>query len=441
MDNLIELFESVVGKYYILFFFTILYIFISSEIKKDENKIILVYMIIFAISYLNILDKKIMIICFLVISFLFFEIFSKDEYKTKIIRSLWHKVIDYLYLMIAKYRILSFVILILPFTDWFNKIIVREEKHMLLIPVILLFLRIFKIKQAFIITLVWGLVCIYNIPYLTLESLLIISTVIFLFYLSIEISSNDFEIHTFSKIVGDLGSDFGYYKPLCEVKEKILIELEDKTFFKRKNDYTILCFSYFNYKLGYDQSAMPNKLNKKTKIIINYISTVLKLFKIIIIKLFNLCRGYSTIEMQLLRQIAIKDGYEKIYKRKPFEFVYAQLFFKGLKNYFKLNYKKVSDDYYKKYIMLKHGEFAPMFIYGRFVKSVKTFWEVPAINLTNEEFFLTVLTYHNGLPNDTFLDYDYLVNKYGCYKFFEFLKSKKLKVAIKEFKKRAKKFA
>lgn len=440
MDNLIELFESVVGKYYILFFFTILYVFISSGIKKDREKIILIYMIIFVISYLNILDKKFMIICFLLISFLFFEIFNEDEYKIKILRSLWHKIIDYIYLMIAKYRILSFVILIIPFTDWFNKIIGSNQKHLLLIPVLLLFLVNSKIKQAFIITLLWGLVYIFSIPYLTGELLLIISAVIFFFYLSIEISSEDFEIRTFSEIFNDLGNDFGHYKPLSEVKEQILMELEDKSFFERKNDYTILCFSYFKYKLGYNQGSMPKDLSKKAKLIINYINMIFHLFKNIILKLFNLCRGYSTIEMQLLRQVAIKNGYEKTYKRKFFEFIYAQLFFKGLKTHFKLNYKTVSDSYYKKYIMLKHGEFAPMFIYGHLVKNVETFWETPAVNLTDEEFFLTVLTYHNGLDKDTLLDYNYLEGKYKYNNFFMLLNPKKLKSAIIKFKKRAKKF-
>lgn len=41
-------------------------------------------------------------------------------------------------------------------------------------------------------------------------------------------------------------------------------------------------------------------------------------------------RGYSTIEMQWIRNVAISIGYDKVYRRKIFEIMYSNIFFKSL---------------------------------------------------------------------------------------------------------------
>lgn len=45
-------------------------------------------------------------------------------------------------------------------------------------------------------------------------------------------------------------------------------------------------------------------------------------------------RGYSTVEMQLLRTLAIEEGYDYIIRRKIFEVLYARLFLKNLRKYY-----------------------------------------------------------------------------------------------------------
>ena len=81
---------------------------------------------------------------------------------------------------------------------------------------------------------------------------------------------------------------------------------------------------------------------------VNYISVSIKNVKIIklpktillrIVKFIKnikrIIRGYSTIEMQLMRTIAIKESYGYTFRRKTFEIIYSKLFLDSLCKYYK----------------------------------------------------------------------------------------------------------
>jgi hypothetical protein len=97
---------------------------------------------------------------------------------------------------------------------------------------------------------------------------------------------------------------------LPEDKIKILSDIEDKSFFARENTYNILSLEFLKYKIQQKERVQDErgKTNSKIMIILDYIKRTKNL------------RGYSTIEMQLLRTIGLEQGYNCMFRRKIFEF-------------------------------------------------------------------------------------------------------------------------
>ena len=103
----------------------------------------------------------------------------------------------------------------------------------------------------------------------------------------------------------------------------------------------------------------------------------------------NYLRGYSTIEMQLIRTIALKHGYEtKTIQRKFYELIYSEVFFRSLKEFYE--YHQYSNtEYYKYYILYIYIRVAPVRINGvDYYSILKMFNKKKLNNITNEEFFI-----------------------------------------------------
>ena len=202
-----------------------------------------------------------------------------------------------------------------------------------------------------------------------------------------------------------------------------------------------MCWNFIKYRLDRIEeiiSKVQEKKNEKNKIMytFRFIRYVLRqsVYQIRDLKqnFKKFWRGYSTIEMQLFRTVSIKNGYKKIFQRKITELIYSQLFFKGLKDYYTLNYRTVTPGYYKKFIIANYLAVAPIVTGGK-NKLIHDFWNKSPSELTDEEFFLTILCLSGKLKKKYF-NYKYIVKNYSYYITVLDIKKTKLKMAIKEMK-------
>lgn len=384
---------------YVLFALIIYYLLVKEKPNKDNKKIIVIYIFISMLALFNILDLKKMLLLLLVCLFLYFEILVEDDSKFLILRKIFYKLVDFFYLLICKYNFLLFVFSLIFISETFQS----------------------KVKLPFVV----------NFVLFFLILLMVIKNVI----------SNEFELESFSKIHDKLKKyDFGNYKMLNSKQTEILLFLEDRSFFERKNDYTFLCWDFLKYRL-YRINEVVNRIQRgknqrhplgKVFIFMKYVCKQIYLQINDIKKIRKYIRGYSTIEMQLFRSIAVKNGYTKVIDRKIAELIYSQLFFKGLKDFYKLNYKTVSSEYFKKYLLVNYIEYAPIFINGK-QTFIKSFWGKDIELINDSEFFLSVLCLPEKI-NINKLSYSYIINNFENLVVYFNLNLKELKQAIVSMK-------
>ena len=352
--------------------------FLCKPNYNDNKKIVIIYLFITMLAIFKILDLKIMLIIFLICFFLYFEFLIDDEFKLIIIKNFIYKIFDFIYLLTFKYLFIFYIL------DLF--IISTSFSHLIYLP-----------------------------PFVKYSIFIIIFIIIISF-----ITNNDFELTSFTKMVNKLNSkvDFGKYPKLDNDKKNILLFIEDRSFFDRPHSYTILCWDYIKYRI--------NKINEVIQKIddakgrhhkIKNIWLFLKYaFKQIKKQMQDIPRfwkrifyGHSTIEMQVFRSIAVKSGYTKKHLRKIAEIFYTPIFFRGLKNYYKLNNQKVSDIYYKNYILACYSNFSLVFYKGqRYANYYEFFKHLKTIN--NTDFLLYVLCLSSKLDR---LNKEKLLNYYG----------------------------
>lgn len=124
-------------------------------------------------------------------------------------------------------------------------------------------------------------------------------------------------------------------------------------------------------------------------------------------------RGYSTIEMQLLRTLAIEEGYECIFRRKIFEVLYSKLFWKNLKMY----YKKCGCDIeeFKDFILYLYLRSAPCLNKGQEQRLEETIDSRKNIeSFSQEELFILTLCFSGKIKRNNVLDvYENIIEDYG----------------------------
>ena len=310
---------------YVLFGILLYYLFNNERHKLDNSKIIVIYTIIIILGLFNTLNLYIMVGIFLFVFFFQYEILIDDYYKHKLIPSIYDKIVDTIYLLIFKYSFLCFLLLIYFINKIDMGIIYSFIKH----------------PYNIINFIVNNNVLLFNS----------LSAIVTFVYIILFISKNDLEFKTFDEIMEELNkqSSFGSFKILSFNKREILTYIEDKSFFYRDNSYNMISFRFIIFKIKqliniFISKQMLEKDTTKNKSIKYY---VIKIYKYVL----SLWRGHSTIEMQLFRTIAIKNGFEKVIPRKFAELVYSQIFFKGLKKYYKTNYTVVSTERFRYFII------------------------------------------------------------------------------------------
>ena len=283
-----------------IFFFAMIAIYNYSDLKEYQRMAI-IYISVYALAVLNIVGIKMALLLLIVSLFCFFEIFTSDEMKFKILVNPIYKAVDFIYISIFQYSFggicLALLLLKIKLPETFDK---------------------------------------QNIIFRTLSFLFIVWTLTAML-------QQKYVIHTF----GEMYRVFTYF-PInkIEFNDKlyeacnILVSIEDKRYFERE------AYSFFSVK--YIISLKKGKIASQRggKKVIYVLVNGNRFIK----NIFDESRGYSTIPMQLVRSLGIKRGYNYKYRRKIFEILYSRMFFKGIERMF--NEDKVTQrQYFKEYLL------------------------------------------------------------------------------------------
>lgn len=283
-----------------IFFFAMIAIYNYSDLKEYQRMAI-IYISVYALAVLNIVGIKMALLLLIVSLFCFFEIFTSDEMKFKILVNPIYKAVDFIYISIFQYSFggicLALLLLKIKLPETFDK---------------------------------------QNIIFRTLSFLFIVWTLT-------AILQQKYVIHTF----GEMYRVFTYF-PInkIEFNDKlyeacnILVSIEDKRYFERE------AYSFFSVK--YIISLIKGKIASQRggKKVIYVLVNGNRFIK----NIFDESRGYSTVPMQLVRSLGIKRGYNYKYRRKIFEILYSRMFFKGIERMF--NEDKVTQrQYFKEYLL------------------------------------------------------------------------------------------
>lgn len=283
-----------------VFFFAMIAIYNYSDLKEYQRMAI-IYISVYALTVLNIIGVKLAVVLLIISLFCFFEIFTSDETKFKILVNPVYKIVDFIYISFSQYAFGGMCCALLMLRIKLPEILNGQEV-------------IFKILSFLL--MVWTLTATLQQKYV---------------------------IHTF----GEMYRIFTYF-PINKVNfnEKldeacsILTSIEDKLYFERK----AYSFFYPPYLLRILKNKVNNQRGSRK------IVAIFSAGNCFVRNIFNESRGYSTIPMQLMRSIGIKRGYNYKYRRKIFEIIFSRMFFKGIERM--LYEDQVAQrQYFKKYLL------------------------------------------------------------------------------------------
>ena len=300
---------------YALYFIGLLFLIISNKNKNNDNEeidnnIILVYIIFALVNVFNIIELKYNLIVILLICFIELQIINLNS-ETLLVKSLY-KIEDFAFMMVNKYKIIYF----------------------LLCNLLLELYRALNFSNIIASVLIEGIFFIL------------------LTHIISKIYRNEFKVNSFKQIEDIFerrAKKFDYKNALNQNSEinfklNMLIDIEDKTYMFRKRSHSSISLEALMCKINRQEEydKIVSKIEGKPllfflfniKITVKYAKKIItKILKAIFykngIKRF-IKRGYSTIEMQWIRNVAISIGYEKVYRRKIFEVMYSNIFFKSL---------------------------------------------------------------------------------------------------------------
>lgn len=296
-DNMESLFnENII----FIFFFAMIAIYNYSDLKEYQRMAI-IYISVYALTILNIIGVKLAVVLLVISLFCFFEIFTSDEMKFKILINPIYKVVDFEYISFSQYAFGGMCCALLMLRIKLPEPL--EQQNV-----------VFKILSF--LFMVWTLTTTLQQKYV---------------------------IHTF----GEMYKIFTWF-PINKIdfNEKldeacsILVSIEDRIYFERN------AYSFFSLK--YIVRILKNKISTQrgNKRIVCVFSAGNRFIR----NIFDESRGYSTIPMQLVRSLGIKRGYNYKYRRKIFEILYSRMFFKGIERM--LNEDQVAQkQYFKKYLL------------------------------------------------------------------------------------------
>lgn len=400
MEVIKELFADNINVYFLVLFI-VTYIFLS-KIELDRNnlkiKVSIIYIFLYIIVICNIINILEIIFLTIFMTFIFLEFITNDKLFIRTVKKPVYFLYDYLYKILFEYKILYFIISV----SLLSKLCETHFRY--------LYLK-FNLNYYF---------CNIEPYYNNIYSIItIILSLIFLIYGIIKVVNEEFETLNFTQIKTEMEKIMPFWKFSSNNKlydfAKLLTNKEDKSFFKRDNSYNWISIEFVFYRLQrvYDFCKIYGL--SKTKYIgrpfhiiicIIYIilnafilltKNIIKFIKVSIKILFkkssisNYFRGYSTIEMQLVRTIAVKSGYSNVIRRKVYELIYSQIYFDSLnRNYKYYIYSNIED--YRFYLIYLYIRVARVNINGIIYDTILNMYNKEKINdIEIEEFYVWTL--------------------------------------------------
>lgn len=296
-------------------------------IFTKRQRVLIIYLMSYGLAFFRIVESWKIIVLLTVVLFILEEYLNTDIGKIELIKKMKYKIVDFIYYAICQYSIIYiFIALALNSNNCLWKI---EERKM-------------------------------------------VSFIIFIVAIQ-KLNNPKFELNTFTSMKKKFDEfAFGYINlSNDDLFEKMIIlsEIEDKSYFYRDKTYNFLSKQFLEYKIKINKSNNDGRGNSfSTKRVIMKISKDFKEGLVL--------RGYSTIEMQLIKNIGIKRGVLRkkyLFTRKIYELIYTKIFFSGLRAYYESNqYGKI--EYFKKFIIYIYLHNVPTTINGkRYSKFVDAF--------------------------------------------------------------------
>ncbi len=329
----------------LVFVLSLLYAAINAQLSQPEQKIALVYILCILFVLVGAIESTLAIVGCLASTFLILEVFSSDEKLIKLF-NFHQKVIDWSFQMLFTFHFALFALFVFAAT-WVTNGLEAPFAEQLI--------------GFLLIAPLASLVCRSKFSRLSISKML----------------------RTLTGAAGD--------PAMCNFSDaewskiSILIHLEDRGFLSRdERQHTI--FSWVQAKRGLRLAR------KQLTQLFRASFTELR------VRVRPYIRGYSTIQMQLLRNIGLDHGsYQYTKRRKVFEVMYSNLFFNSYID--SLSIASPARQNIKTWILKAYLRVAPVKIGSRVIKPGKhsTFSQLfdrEFEELTREEFFVWCL----GLP-------------------------------------------
>lgn len=373
------------GNQILIYFIGIFYILINDTFDKKQ-KIIILYVLTYILKLFNIMDLKVMLIALNIVSFLYIGFLSKDDLKNNILCNPLDKIKDYLYKCTFEYSAIYFLL----------SIILISNSIQNYIPLL---------KNI-------------NISIDLLEIKINVISLILLGYALNNVTSQKYETNSFQEIKNKMDKVAIWtnldIKNIDNEKLEMLIDIEDKSYFIRERSYNFISIEFLKYRLCRKKVGKINlkvKPNRVKEILLQeiHIKSILK-------KVKRYIRGYSTIEMQIIRTLGVKYGYSKhIICRKIYELLYSKMFFKNLRKYMNKSYLNTEGcASFKQYLLIIYIGIAPIKINKKRYSNMLKVWNKTSVkDISKEQFFISILGLSNRkISNEIIHNYYGIVEKY-----------------------------
>lgn len=406
------------------------------------QKIAIIYICNYGLTFNKEIRISWVLILMLVLLFLYEEYLDLDIIKRLFIISFSRKILDFFYMYVFQYKILLIIFAIFMQSqvifDFFGSLSFMEEMEMIT--------RILKdiLMSISIICLILGVHSIFK---------------------------NEMELKDFSNMNKKFQQYPYYLLPLSDVRKRetllrkleLVADIEDYTFFERKNSYSSFSIEFIKVwlkikkrnnkerKVTYKNKSILwkkvlyyiknfcrrrsiksmfsfMKINKKRKGPVNATTIIFirewitKKIIYLKVRIKRYTRGYSTIEMQLIRILGYEKGLVlgkphnigeafKILKRKIYEIIYAKLFFDGMKRNLGIS---SNTSYFRYYIVYIYLHTVQTTLNGkRFAPLDKVFGEVEVWNWPDEALFIIILGLNGRrITEKRVLLYEHIIDKY-----------------------------
>jgi len=411
-------------------------VIINYEVLEKKQKIAVIYVCSFGMTFNSNLSIITVLALLLFTLFIYEEYLGIDLVKIRYVTKIKYKCLDFIYMYIIHYKLLYVM----------SAIILKSNTC-------LAFFDEFLIENF--------------IEYMQLENVLSVISILLLIIGVHKMFNNSIELKSFKQI-NQKFSEYPYYllplrdegkKEILFEKLELVADIEDYTFFMRKNSYC--SFSMEFIKAVIDKKKLQNdgikikevswihKIWQKAKRVFSlekfflfarnrhkmrvfrkYTKRLYKWFYINLVQglehtkrnIKRYIRGYSTIEMQLIRILAYKKGLKMgrpknleetylVLTRKIYEIIYAPMFFAGLKKYLMISNV---NDYYRYYLVYIYLHTVQTSLNGRvFAPLDKVFCDVDVIEWSKEALFIIALGLNNSKITEKRIKvYENIIDKY-----------------------------